>query len=83
MYAIQAFGLRRSIDPHGASLGSRLHYAPVDVKPEGGVGYRVGFLTFSKKNYQNPHPRAKNNCQNEQKQMFTSHLLFKIDRSNA
>ena len=22
----------------------------------GGVGHRVGILTFSKKNYQNPHP---------------------------
>ena len=33
--------------------------------PRGGwVGHRVGILTFSKKNYQNPHPRAKNNCQN-------------------
>ena len=29
----------------------------------GGVGHRVGILTFSKKNYQNPHPRAKKNCQ--------------------
>ena len=35
----------------------------------GGVGHRVGILTFSKKNYQNPHPRAKKNCQNEQKKM--------------
>ena len=25
----------------------------------GGVGHRVGILTFSKKNYQNPHPRVK------------------------
>ena len=24
----------------------------------GGVGHRVGILTFSKKNYQNPHPRG-------------------------
>ena len=32
--------------------------------PRGRVGHRVGILTFSKKNYQNPHPRAKNNCQN-------------------
>ena len=42
--------------------------APISVKPEGGggggVGHRVGILTFSKKNYQNPHPRAKKNCQN-------------------
>ena len=30
----------------------------------GGVGHRVGILTFSKKNYQNPHPWAKKNCQN-------------------
>ena len=32
----------------------------------GGVGHRVGILTFSEKNYQNPHPRAKNNCQKYQ-----------------
>ena len=39
--------------------------APINVKPEGeGVGHRVGILTFSKKNYQNPHHRAKNNYQN-------------------
>ena len=30
----------------------------------GGVGHRVGILTVSKKKYQNPHPRAKNNYQN-------------------
>ena len=45
-----------------------LFNAPISVKPEGrgggGVGHRVGILTFSKKNYQNPHPRAKTNCQN-------------------
>ena len=34
-------------------------YAPIIVKPEGKwVRHRVGILTFSKKNYQNPHPRA-------------------------
>ena len=39
--------------------------APISVKPEGGgVGHRVGILTFSKKNYQNPHLQAKKNCQN-------------------
>ena len=38
---------------------------PISVKPErGGGGHMVGILTFSKKNYQNPHPRAKKNCQN-------------------
>ena len=37
-------------------------------------------LTFSKKNYQNPHPRAKKISRNK---WFTSDLLFKIDRSNA
>ena len=35
-------------------------YALINVKPEGGgrgwVMHRVGILTFSKKNYQNPHP---------------------------
>ena len=29
----------------------------------GGVGHRVGILTFSNKDYQNPNPRAKNNGQ--------------------
>ena len=39
-------------------------------------GHRVGILTFSKKDQQNPHPRAKNNCQNQQKQIvyFSSTL---------
>ena len=37
--------------------------ASINVKPEGwGVGHRVGILTVSKKNCQNPHTRAKNNC---------------------
>ena len=43
-------------------------YAPISVKPKWGgggrVGHRVGILTFSKRNYQNPYPRAKKNCQN-------------------
>ena len=40
-------------------------YAPINVKPEGGRGgHRVGILTFSKRNYQNPHPWTKDNCQN-------------------
>ena len=58
-----------------AKISARIHHlaysfkdnAPINVKPEvggGGAGHRVGILTFSKKNYQNPHPRAKNNCQN-------------------
>ena len=37
--------------------------APISVKPEGGggggVGHRVGILTFSKKNYQIPTPGRK------------------------
>ena len=42
----------------------------------GGFGHRVGILIFSKRNYQNPHPRAKNNGQKY------GLLLFIIERSN-
>ena len=48
---------------------SVMHLSMSSQRGGGGVGHRVGILTFSKKNYQNPNPRAKNNCQNEQKQM--------------
>ena len=52
-------------DPRITAAKETTSYAPINVKPEGGeVGHRVGILTFSKTNYQNPHPRAKNNCQN-------------------
>ena len=37
-----------------------MHLSMSSPKGEGGVGHRVGILTFSKKNCQNPHPRAKN-----------------------
>ena len=52
----------------GAMIDRVTSYAPIGVKPEGGggVGHRVGTLTFSKENYQNPHPRAKKNCQSYQ-----------------
>ena len=54
-----------SIDHFASSQLAESHFsnAPISVKPEGGggVGNRVGILTFSEKNYQNPHPRAKNN----------------------
>ena len=36
--------------------------APISVKPDGGgggVGHRVGILTFSKRDYQNPPPPGK------------------------
>ena len=41
-----------------------MHLSVSSPRGGGGVGHRVGILTFSKKDYQNPHPRAKKNCQN-------------------
>ena len=70
--------------------GSFVHHtiwsnAPINVKPEGGggVGHRVGILTFSEKNYQNSNPRQKIIVKISRNQWFTGHLLFEIDRSNA
>ena len=51
-----------------------MHLSVSSPRGGGGVGHKVGILTFSKKNYQNPHPRAKKG--------FTSLLLYKIERSN-
>ena len=36
-----------------------MHLSVSSPRGGGGVGHRVGILTFSKKNYQNPHHRAK------------------------
>ena len=51
---------------------------------EGGeVVHRVGILTFCKKNYQIPTPGQRIIVKISRNKWFTSHLLFKIDRSNA
>ena len=36
-----------------------MHLSMSSPRVGGGVGHRVGILTFSKRNYQNPHPWAK------------------------
>ena len=64
-------GMRNAIQTTGKALHYRsrycrfpvkMNYAPINVKPEGGEsGIGWGFRHFLKKiNYQNPHPRAKN-----------------------
>ena len=49
----------------------------------GGVGHKVGILTFSKKIIKIPTPRQKIIVKISRNKWFTSHLLFEIDRSNA
>ena len=65
-------------------------YASINVKPEGGwgggggVGHRVGILTFSeKKIIKIPTPGQKIIVKISRNKWFTSHLLYEIDRSNA
>ena len=53
-----------SPDCHLNIVGCLLMHLSVSSPRGGGVGHRVGILTFSKKNCQNPHPWAKKNCQN-------------------
>ena len=62
-----------------------LAYAPINVKPEGGggVGHRVGILTFSKKNYQIHTPGQNIIVKISRNKWFTSLLLFETERSNA
>ena len=51
-----------------------MHLSVSSLRGGGGVRYRVGILTFSKKNSQNPHPWAKNN--NLSKLVETNGLLL-------
>ena len=60
-----------------------MHLSMSSPSRGGGIGHRVGILTFPWKKYQNPYPRAKNIVKISRSKWFTSLLLFEIERSNT